>query len=117
MRPDGVLSHRRGDKWNPMKPSYAEPKVEKPRRSRNWCDGALAVGRLRVTVSNSEQIVPNDRGFWYQTKKGLSTSFVAASWSLNFIIIGLCVLLPWALLAWGGVKIYRRVRRKPATTA
>ncbi len=80
-------------------------------------DGPTAVARLNVVVSNSESIVPSDRGVWPQVKKGLSTSFVAATWSLNFILIGACVLVPWALLGWGGWRVYRRLRKKAATAA
>ncbi len=77
-------------------------------------DGTFAVARLTLTVSNSERIVPSDAGFWFQMKKGLATSFVAATWSVNLIVIGICVVLPWALVLWGGTKIYRRFRKKPA---
>jgi glycine cleavage system regulatory protein len=77
-------------------------------------DGSFSVARLNLTISNSDLIVPNDKGFWVQIKRGLSTSFFAASWSLNFIVIGACFILPWALIGWGSWKIYRRVRRKTA---
>jgi hypothetical protein len=32
--------------------------------------------------------------------------------SLMFVIVGLSVLLPWALIVWLGVKLVRRLRAR-----
>jgi hypothetical protein len=29
-------------------------------------------------------------------------------------MVGVCFVLPIALLAWGGVRVYRKVKAKPA---
>jgi glycine cleavage system regulatory protein len=80
-------------------------------------DSALAIARLDVTLSNADLIVPSDEGLGVQIKKGLGTSFSALAWSLNLIVIGLCVAGPWTLIAWGGWKLYRRLRPKPIPAA
>jgi len=33
-------------------------------------------------------------------------------WSLQLIVMGLCLVAPWVLLIWGGVKVLKRSRRK-----
>jgi hypothetical protein len=76
-------------------------------------DSALAIARVDVTLSNTDLIVPTDEGIWAQVRKGLKTSFVAVSWSLIVVIIGVCAVLPWALVIWGGYAAIRRLRRKP----
>jgi hypothetical protein len=76
-------------------------------------DSDLAVARLDVTVSNADLIIPSDEGFWATIRSGLGTSFQAISYSLMLIIIGVCVILPWALIVWILWKLYRRFRPRP----
>ncbi len=80
-------------------------------------DSPLALARLEITLSNKELIVPSDGGFGFNLHKGLSDSFLILSWSLRFLILGLCVLLPWALAVWAIYRLVVRVRRRstPAT--
>jgi hypothetical protein len=82
-------------------------------------DSPLAVARLDVTLSNAELIVPSDDGFGPNVRRGLSDSFAVLSWSLRIIILGLCVLLPWAFVIWGIYRLVLRLRRRtsPATPA
>jgi hypothetical protein len=75
-------------------------------------DSKLAVTRLEVTLSNAELIVPSDEGFWPQIRTGLKTSFVAISWSLTVVIIGLCFVLPWAVVIYAIFLVVRRLRRR-----
>jgi hypothetical protein len=56
--------------------------------------------------------VPSDEGLWPQIRKGLSTSFTALSWSLAVVIVGICFVLPWAIVIWAIVKVVARIRRK-----
>jgi hypothetical protein len=77
-------------------------------------ESALAIARLEVTLSNTDLIVPSDEGIWAQVRKGLKTSFVAISWSLIVVIIGVCAVLPWVLVILGVYVVVRRLRRKPA---
>jgi hypothetical protein len=77
-------------------------------------DSPLAIARLDITLSNKKLLVSNEEGFWANIQRGLSFSFTALSWSLMVVIIGLCFLLPWAIVIWGIVKLLARLRRKPA---
>lgn len=77
-------------------------------------DSPLAIARLDVTLSNQELIVPTDEGFGASIRRGVSDSFAVLSWSVRFLILGLCVLLPWALVVW---VLYRLiVRMRPRNT-
>jgi hypothetical protein len=80
-------------------------------------DSDLAIARLDVTLSNADLIVPSDEGIWAQIRKGLRTSFIALSWSLVVVTIGLCFVLPWAVVGLGSYVIIRRMRRKPVAVA
>lgn len=75
-------------------------------------EGELAMARLDVTLSNTEGIVRGDEGWWPRIREGLRNSFVAISWSLTWVIFGVCVLLPWALVIYGIVRLVQRARRK-----
>ncbi len=80
-------------------------------------DSSLAIARLDVTLSNRELIVPSDDGFGPNVRRGLSDSFAVLSWSLRILILGLCVLLPWALVIWGLYRLVMRLRRRTTSTA
>ena len=84
-------------------------------------DSTLAVARLDVTLSNVELLVPSDEGFGANMRRGLSTSFTALSWSLSVVIVGICVLLPWAIVLWIVIwviyKLVLRLRRKASAAA
>ena len=82
-------------------------------------DSSLAIARLDVTLSNTELIVPSDDGFGPNVRRGLSDSFAVLSWSLRILILGLCVLLPWALVIWAIYRLAIRLRRRttPASPA
>lgn len=77
-------------------------------------DGNLAVARLEVTLSNTELIVPSDGGLLTQIRTGLSTSFAAISWSLVVVIVGVCFVLPWAIVLYIAYRLVARFRRKAA---
>jgi hypothetical protein len=77
-------------------------------------ESELAIARLDVTLTNAERIVPSNEGVWPQVRKGLSTSFIALSWSLTVVIIGVCFVLPWALVLYAAYLLVRRMRRNAA---
>jgi hypothetical protein len=79
-------------------------------------DSSLAIARLDVTLSNTELIVPTDKGLATSVRSGLADSFTLLAWSLRFLIFGLCVLLPWALVVWAIYRLVVRMRRR-ATAA
>ncbi len=79
-------------------------------------DSPLAIARLEITLSNKDLLVPSDGGFGSNVHRGLSDSFTILSWSLRFLILGLCVLLPWALVIWGIYRLVQRMRRRSTAT-
>ncbi len=88
-------------------------RVQQVARNAQASDGPLAVARIEVTLANGELLVPADDGLWAKTRKGLSLSLTVLLWSVSWLVVGLCVVLPWALIAYGGYRIVRRLR--PAT--
>lgn len=95
-------------------------RVEEAARNPQVSESALATARLDVTLSNDKLIVPSDDGLWPQVRKGLSNSLLVIFWSLSWVIFGLLVVLPWALLLYGFYRLVLRLRRKarsPATAA
>jgi hypothetical protein len=77
----------------------------------------FSIASLDVVVTSGPPIVPSDDGLWPQIRTSLSYAFRMISWSLMFIILGLSVVLPWALVIWLAVRVVRRLRAKaqPAT--
>ncbi len=73
----------------------------------------VAVAQFVVTLSN-DLILSPDAGPWANIKRGLAVSMTALSYALMLIMIGLCFVTPMALLAWGGLKLYRKTKAKPA---
>ncbi len=74
----------------------------------------LSTARFVMTITNAELIVPSDEGFGATIRSGLRASAKALSLALMFLIVGLCIVLPVGLVAWGGWRLYRRARPKPA---
>lgn len=87
-------------------------RVEQATKRPEVPDSPLAIARLDITLSNKKLLVSNEEGFWANIQRGLSVSFTALSWSLMVVIVGLCFLLPWAVVIWGFVKLLARLRRK-----
>lgn len=85
-------------------------KVRTSESSRNTQvpEGPLAKARLNLTIGTGESIVPAESGFWHSIREGLSTSVRGLAWSLQLIVIGLCLVGPWVALLWGGWKMARR---------
>jgi hypothetical protein len=79
-------------------------------------DNELAIGRLELKLSN-DVLVSHDSGPWANMKRGLAISIQAGSWSLMLIMIGVCFVLPLALVVWAGVKLHRRFRPKTVEAA
>lgn len=80
-------------------------------------EGKLAVARLDVTLSNADLIVPKDDGLWPQVVKGLSYSARFLMFSVTWLIVGACVVVPWALVGYGGYRLMRRLFRPSAPAA
>ncbi|MBX9582516.1 MAG: DUF4349 domain-containing protein, partial [Gemmataceae bacterium] len=70
-------------------------------------EGKFATARIDVTVTSPDRIVGADEGVWPPVRKGLSYSLAVLLTSLTYVVFGLCVVLPWALIGFVG---YRAVR-------
>jgi Domain of unknown function (DUF4349) len=70
-------------------------------------DGKLATARVDVTLSNSELIVAKDDGLWPQIRHGLALSTAVLLTSVTWVVFGLCVVLPWAVVGYACYRLFR----------
>ncbi|MDP9175211.1 MAG: DUF4349 domain-containing protein [Planctomycetota bacterium] len=75
-------------------------------------DADFVHARIDLTLTGQSQIVDSDTGLWTSFKAGLHTSITGLLYSLEMIVIGLCLLTPWAAVLWVGWKFLRRGRAK-----
>jgi hypothetical protein len=87
-------------------------------------DGKYATARIDVTLTGAEPIVGADDGLWPPVRKGLTYSASVLLTSVTWVVFGLCVVLPWALVGFGGYRLVRWMARPapapaavPVTTA
>jgi len=78
-------------------------------------EGRYATARLEVTLSNAEGIVAADAGVWQQVRRGLSYSASVLLTSVTWVVFGLCVVLPWALIGYAAYRVIRRSTRASRT--
>ncbi len=76
-------------------------------------DGALSRSRFDLSLSEGSALIGKDAGVWSSIRDGLSTSLRGLAWSLQLIIIGVCLVAPWLLVLWGAWKLIKRSKRKP----
>jgi hypothetical protein len=75
-------------------------------------DGAVGRARLTVTFATADPILARDQGLGSSIRSGLATS---AQWllaSVTWIVVGLCLVLPWAIVLWIAWKIVRSRRKR-----
>ena len=77
-------------------------------------DGKYAIARLDVTLTNVEQIVSKDDGIWPQVRKGLTYSVSALLLSVSWLVVGLCVIVPWTIVGYGVIRLARKLFRTAA---
>jgi len=77
--------------------------------------GPLAKSRIDITFTTAGPITGDTGGLLANLRHGLSLSARGLLLSLQFIVIGLCFVLPWALVVSVAMKFWRR--RKPAAPA
>jgi hypothetical protein len=71
-----------------------------------------------VALTNAEAIVPEGGGLGAKVRRGLSISAAVLLTSVTWVVFGLCVVLPWAVIGFGGYRIVRRITRSsPAAPA
>jgi hypothetical protein len=76
-------------------------------------ENELATAHIELTLVGQAGIVPSDEGLWPQIRTSLYYSFRVFGWSIMLVILGLCVVLPWALVIWVVWKVISRMWRKP----
>ncbi len=77
-------------------------------------EGPLSRARINLLVGSAETIVPAEGGLTSTVREGLTTSVKGLLWSLQLIVVGICLAGPWALIAWGGWKVIKRNRKLKA---
>jgi hypothetical protein len=82
-------------------------RVQQAAQDQQAPDGKLATARLDVTLSNTDLIVAKDDGLWPQVRRGLSLSALVLLTSVTWVVFGLCVVLPWAMVGYGGYRLFR----------
>jgi hypothetical protein len=91
------------------------PRAFQSARDPQAVDGKFATARIDVTLSNEERIVGADDGLWPQVRRGLSYSASVLLTSVTWVVFGLCVVLPWAVVAFVGYRLLRWLfRPRPA---
>jgi glycine cleavage system regulatory protein len=85
-------------------------RVEREATSAQIPEGKLSRARVEATFATPDAIVAADQGLWGSIREGLSTSAAGLLWSLRILVVGLCFVVPWAAILWGGWKVTRRAR-------
>jgi hypothetical protein len=70
--------------------------------------GAAARGRLEMQFVSETPVLADDNGILATIKSGLVTSVRGLVWSLQWVVIGLCLVGPWTAIGWVGWKIWKR---------
>jgi hypothetical protein len=78
-------------------------------------DADFVHARLDITLSSEQPIVSQETGVGSTIKASLGKSVRGLLFSLEIIIVGICMALPWGVGIWLAVKVFKRVRRKEVT--
>ena len=73
--------------------------------------GSLAHAHIYVEFRTADTLVADQTGPWASVRQGLATSVNGLLWSLQWVVVGLCLIGPWAVVGWVGMKFWKR--RKP----
>jgi len=84
-----------------------DPRVVQSTQNPQAPDGQLARSRLDISIATPEAIVSGDRGLWGSIRAGLTTSVAGLLWSLQLIVIGLCLVGPFLGVIWVGWKVIK----------
>ena len=78
-------------------------------------EGPLARARFDLNLGNAAPIVSPEDTVGARLSQGLRTSLNGLTFSLMLIVIGICLIGPFALVIWAGWKFLRRGKKKVAT--
>jgi prepilin-type processing-associated H-X9-DG protein len=73
--------------------------------------GPLAHAQIEITYETAGSLVTANTGLWATVRNGLATSVTGLLWSLQLLVIGLCLIGPWVAVIWVIWKLWKR--RKP----
>jgi hypothetical protein len=73
-------------------------------------ENRLSRARIEVTFSNSTASLGGQESLADYVRNGIVTSLKGLGYSLMWIVIGICLIAPWALILWAGWKLVRRSR-------
>jgi hypothetical protein len=76
-------------------------------------EGKYATARIEVTLSNQEDIVAPNSSLWTQVRRGLSYSASVLLTSVTWVVCGLCVVLPFAIIGFAGYRVGRKLIGSP----
>lgn len=74
--------------------------------------GPHARTRIELTLSSPPRLVSEDQGLSAAFRSAMSTSLLGLLWSLRLVVVGVCLVLPWAALAWITHRLWRSRRAK-----
>ena len=77
-------------------------------------DGPLARARFEVTAGGAQPIISAEDGVGARLSQGLRTSLNGLTFSLMLLVIGVCLVGPFALAIWVGWKLWKRGKVKSA---
>jgi hypothetical protein len=78
-------------------------------------EGKYATARVEVTLTSGDRIVGADEGLWPQIRRGLSYSASVLLTSITWLVFGLCVVVPWAVLGYTAYRVGRWMVRSNNT--
>jgi hypothetical protein len=73
--------------------------------------GPMAHGQLFIEFDTPDAIVADQTSPWASVRQGLSTSVTGLLWSLQWVIVGLCLIGPWAGIGWIAWKVKARLTK------
>lgn len=79
--------------------------------------GPLARARFEVELENAETLVPPQEGIGASIQRGLKTALNGLLWSVQMVVVGLVLVLPFVLVIWGAWRLVRRGRRRNVPSA
>jgi hypothetical protein len=86
--------------------------TESVTRNDQMPDTDMSRAQIDVKFTTEHPLVGADDGVWAATKSALATTIRGLLFSLQFLMIGLFLIGPWALAIWLVVWLYRRNRGK-----
>ncbi len=87
-------------------------RVSQTRQDPQAPEGKLAQARLDITLANGDLLVPSDGGFLASLRYGLSFSLRALAFSASWLVVGVMFILPWVLVVYCVVWLFRRLFRR-----